>query len=172
MVQVRLVSIPMGFIIVHVPLDMNGQNYTVRDVPILMNAMRIYVDRIVFVRIYLDRIDVLVKMAVRIYKLFESLDMNSYIFRPMTEVFIVLFLKNGTNIGIPSLLTFSPFYYPSIGTNKKVSGNPPAISCADLNECTNTPGICGPNATCTNIPGNYSCSCNRFVDDDSVMRLC
>lgn len=30
---------------------------------------------------------------------------------------------------------------------------------ADIDECVETPGICGRNTVCTNIPGTFFCSC-------------
>ena len=37
--------------------------------------------------------------------------------------------------------------------------------CQDIDECAKTPGLCGNNATCTNTPGSYACSCNgNFAD--------
>lgn len=29
----------------------------------------------------------------------------------------------------------------------------------DIDECTETPGICGKNTICTNVPGTFFCSC-------------
>ncbi len=34
----------------------------------------------------------------------------------------------------------------------------------DINECLFSPSVCGPNSTCTNEKGSYSCSClNGFT---------
>jgi hypothetical protein len=51
--------------------------------------------------------------------------------------------------------------------------NVSATDCADVDECL-VAGICGAHATCTNLPGNYSCACvagyvdvnNQCVDVD------
>lgn len=34
-----------------------------------------------------------------------------------------------------------------------------AVSTADIDECTETPGICGEMTVCTNVPGTFYCSC-------------
>lgn len=52
----------------------------------------------------------------------------------------------------------------------KDAGNPPAIKCADVDECSN-PGFCGPNATCTNSPGNATCVCDRFVTKKKLKKM-
>ena len=31
--------------------------------------------------------------------------------------------------------------------------------CDDINECLESPNICGPNAGCRNTPGSFTCSC-------------
>ncbi|KAM4038868.1 adhesion G protein-coupled receptor E3-like isoform 2-T2 [Anomaloglossus baeobatrachus] len=37
--------------------------------------------------------------------------------------------------------------------------------CTDIDECKNSPGICGSNFICINAPGNYSCTCaNGFTN--------
>ncbi len=37
--------------------------------------------------------------------------------------------------------------------------------CSDINECTDTPGICGANAACDNDPGTYNCQCNSGYEN-------
>jgi hypothetical protein len=32
----------------------------------------------------------------------------------------------------------------------------------DVDECRNTPGVCGPNAVCRNLNGSFSCQCNQW----------
>ncbi|KAM4038869.1 adhesion G protein-coupled receptor E5-like [Anomaloglossus baeobatrachus] len=34
-------------------------------------------------------------------------------------------------------------------------------NCTDIDECKNSPGICGSNFICINAPGNYSCTCGN-----------
>lgn len=42
-------------------------------------------------------------------------------------------------------------------------------TCTDINECLEDKDICGPNATCQNIHGSYSCTCNvGFVSSTGV----
>ncbi|XP_069004746.1 adhesion G protein-coupled receptor E1-like [Embiotoca jacksoni] len=36
---------------------------------------------------------------------------------------------------------------------------PDSFGCVDIDECERTAGICGPNLTCINIPGEYICAC-------------
>ncbi|KAI1886450.1 hypothetical protein AGOR_G00195880 [Albula goreensis] len=33
--------------------------------------------------------------------------------------------------------------------------------CSDIDECTENPSVCGPNANCSNTVGGYSCSCHH-----------
>ena len=40
------------------------------------------------------------------------------------------------------------------------------LRCTDVDECANGTDACHADATCTNLPGTYSCSCN------SGLRLC
>lgn len=43
---------------------------------------------------------------------------------------------------------------------------------ADINECTETPGICGKNTVCTNVPGTFFCSCpDGFYPSTGILWL-
>ncbi|XP_044846620.1 adhesion G protein-coupled receptor E3-like isoform X1 [Mauremys mutica] len=49
-------------------------------------------------------------------------------------------------------------YEPSTGKAKFTHAS--ENSCQDINECQGpSPADCGPHANCTNVPGNYSCTC-------------
>ena len=45
------------------------------------------------------------------------------------------------------------------------------FSLTDINECTETPGICG-NATCINTEGSYQCECAYGFTYDEMSSLC
>ncbi|KAH6798358.1 hypothetical protein C2S51_034842 [Perilla frutescens var. frutescens] len=46
-------------------------------------------------------------------------------------------------------------------------GNPYlSPGCTDINECENNP--CDPNGKCTNLPGNFSCSCKKGYSGDGM----
>ncbi|XP_044850453.1 adhesion G protein-coupled receptor E5-like [Mauremys mutica] len=54
--------------------------------------------------------------------------------------------------------TCSDGYEPSSGKAKFTHAS--ENSCQDIDECQGpSPADCGPHANCTNVPGNYSCSC-------------
>ncbi|XP_063787785.1 adhesion G protein-coupled receptor E5 isoform X2 [Pseudophryne corroboree] len=40
------------------------------------------------------------------------------------------------------------------------TGNKAENVCTDIDECTESPGICGPNSNCTNTPPHYNCTCH------------
>ena len=40
-------------------------------------------------------------------------------------------------------------------------------TCADIDECSETPSICGANAVCNNTVGSYECSCAVGFEDQS-----
>ena len=39
----------------------------------------------------------------------------------------------------------------------------------DIDECTIGADNCDSNATCTNIPGNFTCSCNHGYSGDGIV---
>jgi len=43
--------------------------------------------------------------------------------------------------------------------------------CSDVDECLIIPGSCG-NGTCQNIPGRYTCVCDRGFEDPMNMQMC
>ena len=45
------------------------------------------------------------------------------------------------------------------------------FSLTDINECTETPGICG-NGTCINTEGSYQCECVYGFTYDEMSSLC
>lgn len=43
---------------------------------------------------------------------------------------------------------------------------------ADIDECAETPGICGINTVCTNVPGTFFCSCpDGFYPSTGILWL-
>ena len=47
-----------------------------------------------------------------------------------------------------------------------------AASAADVNECLETPTICGPAGACSNVPGSYRCVCPEGYRLDATGLLC
>ncbi len=45
-------------------------------------------------------------------------------------------------------------------------------TCADNDECTDTPTICGPHATCGNTDGGHTCDCDDGYDFDPLTQTC
>ncbi|XP_066462113.1 mucin-like protein [Eleutherodactylus coqui] len=43
-----------------------------------------------------------------------------------------------------------------------------SFKCDDIDECTNETSPCAANATCTNLPGNYSCQCMPGFEGDGM----
>ncbi|XP_045404421.1 adhesion G protein-coupled receptor E1 isoform X2 [Lemur catta] len=43
--------------------------------------------------------------------------------------------------------------------NGWIWGKPGHFSCTDVDECSQSPPICGPHSVCENMPGTYKCSC-------------
>ena len=48
--------------------------------------------------------------------------------------------------------------------NSNVSGDGREGNCTDIDECLSTP--CDSNATCSNFPGSYNCTCNSGYHGD------
>ncbi|KAM4855500.1 LOW QUALITY PROTEIN: adhesion G protein-coupled receptor E1 [Urocitellus parryii] len=55
--------------------------------------------------------------------------------------------------------TCHPGFAPSHG-QRHFRGQ--GVECRDVDECSQDPPPCGPNAVCTNTPGSYSCRCSGF----------
>ncbi|MEM9458638.1 MAG: calcium-binding EGF-like domain-containing protein [Myxococcota bacterium] len=43
------------------------------------------------------------------------------------------------------------------------------MTCDNIDECVDGPGPCDPNATCMDMPGTFSCTCNAGYMGDGRM---
>nr|XP_042703921.1 adhesion G protein-coupled receptor E3-like [Chrysemys picta bellii] len=63
-----------------------------------------------------------------------------------------------TNVPASYYCTCTDGYEPSSGKAKFMNAS--ENTCQDIDECQGpNPADCGPHANCTNVPGNYSCTC-------------
>jgi alpha-tubulin suppressor-like RCC1 family protein len=59
------------------------------------------------------------------------------------------------------------------GFNDTSTGKPGTM-CTDIDECAQTPSVCGtdPNIVCTNTPGSYTCQCGTGYTLDTSTNMC
>ncbi|XP_037680258.1 fibrillin-1-like [Choloepus didactylus] len=46
-----------------------------------------------------------------------------------------------------------------LSSNRQRNFRGPGVECKDVDECSQSPPVCGPNSKCTNMKGRYKCSC-------------
>ena len=70
------------------------------------------------------------------------LDLN-----PRQDLMKIVLVSQNFSSSVISILFF---FYPIRGSFR---------NCLDIDECTNSPSLCGLNANCNNIEGSYACEC-------------